>query len=61
VENQTRKKVKCLRTDNGIDYTNDKFKDFCEQYSIKRHFIVRKTPQKNGVAERMNRSIAKRA
>jgi hypothetical protein len=30
VENQTRKKVKCLRTNNGIEYTNDKFRDFCE-------------------------------
>jgi hypothetical protein len=34
VENQTGKKVKCLRTDNGIDYTNDEFRDFCEQHGI---------------------------
>jgi hypothetical protein len=44
VENQTRKKVKCLRTDNGTKYTNDEFWDFCEQHGIKRHFTVRKTP-----------------
>jgi transposase InsO family protein len=61
VENQTGKKVKCLRTDNGTEYTNDEFRDFCEQHSIKRHFTVRKTPQQNGVAEMMNRSIAERA
>ena len=30
VENQTGKKVKCLRTDNDTEYTNDKFKNFCE-------------------------------
>ena len=30
VENQTRKKVKCPRTDNGTEYTNDEFRDFCE-------------------------------
>jgi hypothetical protein len=30
VENQTGKNVKCLRTDNGTEYTNDEFKDFCE-------------------------------
>ena len=30
VENQTGKKVKCLRTDNGIEYTNDEFRNFCE-------------------------------
>jgi transposase InsO family protein len=31
VENQIGKKVKCLRIDNGIEYTNDELKDFCEQ------------------------------
>ena len=43
VENQTGKKVKCLRTDNDTEYTNDEFRDFCEQHGIKRHFIVHKT------------------
>jgi transposase InsO family protein len=50
VKNQTGKKVKCLRTDNGTEYINDEFKDFCEQHGIKRHFTVRKTTQQNGVA-----------
>jgi transposase InsO family protein len=44
-------KVKCLRTDNGNEYTNDEFIDFYEQHGIKRHFTVCKTPQQNGVAE----------
>jgi transposase InsO family protein len=61
MENHTGKKVKCLRTDNGTKYTNDEFKDFCEQHGIKKHFTVRKTPQQNGVAERMNRSITEKA
>jgi hypothetical protein len=61
VENQTGKKVKCLKTDNGIKYTNDKFRDFCEQYGIKRHFTVHKTSQQNGVAERMNWYISESA
>ena len=43
MENQTGKKVKYLRTDNGTEYTNDELRDFCEQDGIKRHFIVRKT------------------
>ena len=47
--------------DNDTKYTNDEFKDFCKQHGIKRHFTVRKAPQQNGVAERMNRSIAERA
>jgi transposase InsO family protein len=61
VENQTGKKVKCLRTDNDIEYTNEEFRDFYEQHGIKRYFTVRKTLQQNGVAERMNRSIAEKA
>jgi transposase InsO family protein len=61
VENQTRKKVKCLRTDNDTEYTNDDFKDFCEQHGIKKYFTVRKIPQQNGVAEMMNRLITERA
>jgi transposase InsO family protein len=60
MENQTGRKVKCLRTDNGTEYTNDKFMDFCEQHGIKRHFTVRMTPQQNCVVERLNRSIAER-
>ena len=61
VENQTGRKIKCLRSDNGTEYKDSKFLEFCEQYGIKRHFIVRKTPQQNGLAERMNRSLAERA
>ena len=35
--------------------------ELCEQHEIKRHFIVRKTSQQNGVAKRMNKTIAERA
>ena len=61
VENQTGRKIKCLRSDNGTEYTDSKFQEFCEQHGIKRHFTVCKTPQQNGVVERMNRTIAERA
>ena len=60
VENQTGKKVKCIRTNNGTEYTNDEFWNFYEQHGIKRHFTIRKTPQQNGVAKIMNRLIAER-
>ena len=61
VENQTERKIKCLRSDNGTEYTDSRFMELCEQHGIKRHFTVRKTPQQNGVAERMNRTIAEKA
>ncbi|KAE8657094.1 hypothetical protein F3Y22_tig00116997pilonHSYRG00993 [Hibiscus syriacus] len=61
VENQTGQKIKCLRSDNGTEYTDSQFLHFCKEHGIKRHFTVRKTPQQNGVAERMNRSLNERA
>ena len=57
VENQTGRKIKCIRTDNGGEYKNDHFNKVCENDGIVRHFTVRHTPQQNGVAERMNRTL----
>ena len=57
VENQTSKKIKTLRTDNGLEFCNNEFNKFCEKEGIQRHRTVRYTPQQNGVAERMNRTI----
>uniref|UniRef100_A0A2N9J203 Integrase catalytic domain-containing protein n=1 Tax=Fagus sylvatica TaxID=28930 RepID=A0A2N9J203_FAGSY len=61
VENQTGRKIKCLRTDNGTEYRDGDFLKFCKEHGIKRHFTVRKTPQQNGVAERLNRTITETA
>ena len=57
VENQTGRKIKVLRSDNGTKYRNDQFSYFYKKEGISRHFIVRDTPQQNGVAERMNRTL----
>ena len=61
VENQTGIKVKYLRIDNGCEYRNGKFLQFCKNEGITRHFTVPKTPQQNGVAERMNKTLLERA
>ncbi|KAL3846133.1 hypothetical protein ACJIZ3_003536 [Penstemon smallii] len=57
VELEFEKKIKCLRTDNGREYTCNEFDNFCQQEGIKRQFTVAYTPQQNGVAERMNRTL----
>jgi hypothetical protein len=57
VENQTRKKIKVLRSDNGGEYTSNEFNDFCAREGIKREVIVPYNPQQNGVVERKNRAI----
>ena len=61
VENQTDRKIKYLRYDNGTEYTDSQFQKFCEEHGIQRHFSVRKTSQQNGVTRRMNRSLIERA
>ncbi|CAM8963279.1 unnamed protein product [Rhodiola kirilowii] len=57
VESQSNLKVKCLRTDNGLEFCNKAFDDFCAENGIKRHHTVPGTPQQNGTAERMNRTL----
>ncbi|KAH9704396.1 hypothetical protein KPL70_011449 [Citrus sinensis] len=60
VELESGKKIKCLRTDNGEEYTDSEFLTFCKQEGIQRQFTVAYTPQQNGVAERMNRTLTER-
>ena len=40
-----KKRIKCLRTDNGREYTSDEFNNFCDQEGIKRQFTTAYTPQ----------------
>nr|GFA67652.1 retrovirus-related Pol polyprotein from transposon TNT 1-94 [Tanacetum cinerariifolium] len=57
VENQTGWTVKKLRTDNGLELCNREFKQLCIESGIARHLTVSGTPQQNGLAERMNRTL----
>ena len=61
MENQTGKKIKRLRTDNGLEFCWSEFDQFCKDEGIARHRTVRNTPQQNGVAERMNQTLLERA
>ena len=57
IENQTEKKIKILRIDNGTEYESNEFHDFCKEAGIKRETTTPYTPEKNGVVERNNRTI----
>ena len=61
IEKQTGRHVKRLRTDNGLEFCGGEFNEFCKNEGIARHRTVRMTPQQNGVAERMNRTLLERA
>lgn len=58
VEKQTRKQVKCLRSDGGGEYFSSEFSGYLQKDGIET-VIMRNTPQQNSVAERKNRHIAK--
>ncbi|GJR72960.1 retrovirus-related pol polyprotein from transposon TNT 1-94 [Tanacetum coccineum] len=57
VKNQIGRKLKKLRTDNGLDFCNQEFNNLCKESGIARHLTVVGTPQHNGLAERMNRTL----
>ena len=61
VENETRKKLKCLRSDNGGEYCSKEFDYYYSHNGIRKEKIVPGTPQENGVSERMNRTIMEHA
>lgn len=57
VENQMGKRVKCLRSDNRLEFCNQKMDNLCKESRIKRDKTCPYTPQHNGISERMNRTI----
>ena len=59
--NTTGSNIRVLRTDNGGEYTSKVFDDFLRSKGIKRQLTTPRTPQQNGVAERMNRTIQESA
>ncbi|GJZ02717.1 putative RNA-directed DNA polymerase [Tanacetum coccineum] len=59
VERQTGKKLKCIRSDNGGEYIGP-FDAYCREHGIQHQKTPPKTPQLNGLAERMNRTLVER-
>jgi transposase InsO family protein len=54
VENEIDSKIKCLRSNNGREFTSKEFMDFCSENGIKRQLSIGRTPQLNGFIERKN-------
>ena len=61
VENQTGRKIKKLRIDNGLEFCESNFNEFCATQGIAGHKTLVGKPQQNGVAECINRTLLERA
>jgi transposase InsO family protein len=61
VENQTKKRIKVLRTDNGGEFCGNEFEEFYKKCGISRQKTTPYAPQQNGVVERMNRTLMEKS
>ena len=57
LEKQIGRHVKCLRTNNGLEFCLNEFNTIYKKEGIVRLRTVRHTPQQNGVAKCMNRTL----
>ena len=60
-EKQSEKKLKIFRTDRGGEYLSTEFKNFLSEQGIVHQVTMAGTPQQNGVAERLNRTLQEKA
>ena len=61
VETETCLKVKCLRLDNGGEFIDGGFSEYCATQGVRMEKTIPRTPQQNGVAERMNKTLNEHA
>ncbi|GJW84955.1 putative ribonuclease H-like domain-containing protein [Tanacetum coccineum] len=61
IENQLNHRVKILRSDNGTEFKNRDMLELYGDKGIKQEYSTTRTPQQNGVAERMKRTLIEAA
>jgi transposase InsO family protein len=49
--------LKAIRGDNGTEFRNVSFDEFCLEHGINQQFYAPRVPQQNGVVERKNRTL----
>jgi len=60
-EKQAGSPIKSIRSDNGGEYASQSFQAFLQQHGIEWQPSAPRTPEHNGVAERMNRTLVEAA
>ncbi|KAJ9507214.1 hypothetical protein QJQ45_004776 [Haematococcus lacustris] len=61
LENQSGFRCKAIQTDNGTEYVNSRMKEYCSSKGIVHQHSAPYSPQQNGAAERLNRTIFEKA
>lgn len=61
IENETGLKIKCLKFDNGCEYSSSEFIDYCAVIGIKMSKTSPNTPWHNCIVEMINRTLTKKA
>ncbi|KAJ9519672.1 hypothetical protein QJQ45_013302 [Haematococcus lacustris] len=57
LETQSGQRCKAIRTDNGTEYVNQQMQQYCSDKGITHQHSAPYSPEQNGAAERLNRTI----
>ena len=57
IEKSIGETLQTLRTDNGGEYASAEFHNYLKKEGIRHERTIPKTPEQNGVAERLNRTL----
>ncbi|WVZ76656.1 hypothetical protein U9M48_024612 [Paspalum notatum var. saurae] len=61
LRNESHKAMRAIRSDNGGDFRNSRFKNFCHDLGLEHQFSSPYTPPQNGVVECKNRTLVEMA
>ncbi|WVZ94484.1 hypothetical protein U9M48_040371 [Paspalum notatum var. saurae] len=61
LRNESHKAMRAIHSDNGGEFRNSHFKNFCRDLGLEHQFSSPYTPPQNGVVERKNRTLVEMA
>ncbi|WVZ90151.1 hypothetical protein U9M48_036478 [Paspalum notatum var. saurae] len=61
LRNESHKAMRAIRSDNGGEFRNSRFENFCRDLGLEHRFSSPYTPPQNGVVERKNRTLVEMA
>ncbi|WVZ97529.1 hypothetical protein U9M48_043055 [Paspalum notatum var. saurae] len=61
LRNESHKAIRAIRSDNGREFRNSRFKNFCRDLGLEHQFSSPYTPPQNGIVERKNHTLVEMA